>query len=93
VLASKLVLGGVLGLRALVSWRWLALRDDGDHERDGCCGGRLEDEDVADLCLHRMGAPKMCDLSVSALKMTKGKKTCSWPPCVEVAPCVRPTCC
>ena len=52
-----------------------------------------EDEDMVELCLCRMGARKMCDLLAAALKMTKGKKTCSWPTYVEVAPCVRPTCC
>ena len=37
--------------------------------------------------------PKIGHLSFATLKMTKGKKTCSWPPCLVVDPFVRPTWC
>ena len=46
------------------------LHDDVDHERDDGCHVYV---DVDELCLHRMGAPKMIDLLAAALKMTKGK--------------------
>ena len=68
----ELVVDVIHRRRAHVVWRLLALHDDVDHD---CDGGHHEDVDVDDLCLHRLGAPKMIDLVAAALKMTKGKKT------------------
>jgi hypothetical protein len=65
VVVLDLVVDGVRRLCTLVSCRHL----------DGC----LEDEDVVLWCLSRMGASKIGDLLAAALKMAKGKKTCSWP--------------
>ena len=68
------------------AWRCLALHDDvGD--------GRHGDVDVDDLRLHLVCAPKMIDLLAAALRMMKGKKTCSRPPCLVVDPLARPTWC
>ena len=52
-----------------------------DHEYDG---GRHVDVDMDDLRLYRLGAPKMVDLLVVALRMTKGKNV--WPTKSESPP-------
>ena len=56
-------------------------------------GGHLEDDDSAVWYLHRVAITKTCDLCVHAVKMTKRKKTCSWPTHVGCHPIVHPTWC
>ena len=90
VVVLELVVDVVRRRRAHVAWRCLALHDDVDQE---CDGGHHGDVDVDELRLHRVGAPKMIDLLAAALRMMKGKKTCSQPPCLVVDPLARPTWC
>ena len=70
VVVLELVVDVVRRRCAHDAWSSLALHDDVDHE---CDGGRHVYVDVDDLCLRRVGAPKMIDLLAAALRMMKGK--------------------